>query len=168
MEELKHIFTRDNITLLIAIVGCVGTIITGIHSYLSNRQNLSFRVLGHLVPEGRSIILYMMFENKSHLPVSITSVSVFRNGIFYNCQEIPVKVYETTTRKNRTEILSHHEYFSMQIPIFLPGLGGTSGYVYFEAPQEVFQPDATHLTFRVTTNRNKVLEKPLPLGDQLD
>ena len=168
MEELKSLFTRENITLVIALIGCLGTITTGLNSYLSNRQNLTFRVLGHLVPEGRSIILYMMFENKSHLPISITSISVFGNGILYSCQEIPIKVYETTTRKNRTEILSHHEYFSMQIPISLPSLGGTSGYVYFEAPQEIFQPDTTHLTFRVTTNRNRAIEMRLPLGDQLD
>ena len=168
MEEIKNLFTRDNITLMIALIGCLGTIITGISNYFANRQNLDFRILGHLVPTGAAIILYIMFENKSRLPVSITCISVIYNGIPYRCQEVPVKIYETTTRRNRTEILSHHEYFSMSIPISLPGLGGTSGYAYFEAPEEIFQPDTTHLTFRVSTNRGKVTEKILPLGPLLD
>ena len=165
--NINIFLTRENITLVIAIIGCIGTISTWICSYMSHRQNLDIRVLGHLIPEGYSVILYVMLENKSQLPISITGISVCQNEILYPCQEIPIKVYETTTRKNK-EIVSHNEYFSMPNPIFLPSLCGTSGYVYFEAPQEVFPPDATQLTLRLTTNRGKVVEKTLSLGELLD
>lgn len=165
--NISELLTRENITLAIALIGCAGTISTWIHSYISKRQNINFRILGHLVPEGHSIILYVMLENRSQLPISITSISVYQNDVFYSCTEIPLKVYEVTTRKNK-EIVSHNEFFSMAIPIFLPALGGTSGYVYFEAPQKVFQPDATHLTLRLTTNRGKAIERTLSLGELLD
>ena len=168
MDKLITILTRDNVTFAIALIGCLGSLYTLISASVANRQNLDFRILGHFIPESQSIILYISFENKSRLPVSITGISVIYNEIPYPCQEIPVKVYETTTRRNRTEILSHHEYFSMSIPIFLPGLGGTSGYVYFEAPEEIFQPDTTHLTFQVTTNRGKAIKRTLPLGVLID
>ncbi len=165
--NIYRLFTRENITLAIALIGCIGTISTWIHSYISHRQNIDFRILGHFISDGHSLILYIMIENKSQLPVSITGIFVRKNEILYSCAEIPLKVYETTTRKNK-KIVSHNEYFSMQIPIFLSSLGGSSGYVYFEAPQEVFQSDSTHLTLRLTTNRGKAIEKTLSLGEILD
>lgn len=109
----------------------------------------------------------MMFTNKSRLPIAITNIGVYINSTFYSCIEIPIVALEETTRC-KNEIISHHEYKSLPMPIVISGLGGTSGYVYFEFPEVVFQSDTTHLTFRLSTNRGKAIERKLSLGRHLD
>lgn len=168
MNIIKSLFTRDNITLLLSIFGSVGTLSSWIFTIIKNRKNLCIQLIGRRFSDDAcSLLVYAMFENKSHLPISITGISVQLDSIWYPCEKIPLTTFTETTRC-KDKILSRHEYQSLPLPIFITGLGGTSGYVYFEFPESSLPPDATQMTFLISTNRGKPVEKKLSLGRQLD
>lgn len=166
-ELLQSLLTKENITLFLSILGVLGSFSSWVYIFIKNRKNINFRIVGQRYCDDHSLLIYMMFTNKSRLPIAITNIGVYINSTFYSCIEIPVVALEETTRC-KTEIISHHEYKSLPMPIVIPGLGGTSGYVYFEFPEAVLQSDTTHLTFRLSTNRGKAIERKLSLGRHLD
>nr|DAG82586.1 MAG TPA: hypothetical protein [Caudoviricetes sp.] len=165
--DFSDIVNRDNITLALAIFGSIGTLFSCLHTLIINRKNLHLRIVGHRITEKKSLLLFIVFENKSRLPIAITGISFKYNDVFYPCSIIPIVALEETLRC-KNEILSHHEYTSISIPLAIQGLGGTSGYVYFETPELSLPHDATHLNFSIYTNRGKVIEKTLELGKVLD
>lgn len=167
MDKLTSLLTRENITLSLAIFGSASSVFTWLYSFVVNRKNIQFHIIGQRYSDSESLLLYMSFINKSRLPISITAISVKDNNALYSCQEIPITTLEETTRCGN-KVISHHEYKSMPLPITISGLSGTSGYVYFEFPEAKPQLDATRLTFRVSTNRGKAVEKTLSLGRHLD
>lgn len=168
-DKLLSLLTRENITLVLAIFGSLGTLFAWVYNFLHNRKNISFHIVGNRYSDfcKSSLLLYMTFINNSRLPISITSISVNVNGAYHSCQEIPITTFEETTRC-KGEILTHHEYKSLPLPIVITGLSGTSGYVYFEFPEEKPQLDAKSLIFRVSTNRGKAIERKLSLGRHLE
>lgn len=167
MDKFLSFFTKGNITLLLAILGSIGSVSSWIYTFYKNRKNINMTIIGYKYSDSKSLLLYAMFENKSRLPIAITGICVEINNIYHSCTEIPIIALEETIRQGGN-IISHQEYKSMPLPISLDCLGATSGYVYFEFPEEVFQTDSTHLSFRLTTNRGKAFEKILSLGRQLD
>lgn len=167
VEKLLSLFTRDNITFVLSVVGSFGTAYTIFHNFVINRKNLNVRIIGHRYADEKSLLLYVAFENKSRLPISITGISVMVNSIWYSRFEPSIVVLEETTRTGKT-VTSHHEFQNLPLPINLPSLGGTSGYVYFETPEANFQLDTTQLKFLINSNRGKVIEKKLSLGRHLD
>lgn len=168
MNFIKSILTRENITLFLSIFGSIGALSSWIYTVMKNRKNLNIEIIGQRFSDDScSLLVYAMFENKSRLPISITGLSVQLNSIWYPCERIPITTLTETTRCGK-EILSHHEYRSMPLPIFITGLGGTSGYLYFEFPESSLPVDATTLSFLVLTNRGKAIEKKLSLGRQFD
>lgn len=166
LETLASLFTRDNITLALSIFGSIGTVFTFIHTFITNRKNVNVRIIGHRFSD-ESLLIYMAFENKSRLPISVTGITVMINGVWYSCVEPSITVLNETFRTGKI-VTSHHEYKSLALPISLPSLGGTSGYVYFEFPEAIFQTDTTQLKFLINSNRGVVVEKTLPLGHHLD
>lgn len=166
-EKLISLFTRDNITLALSLFGSFGTAFLMVHNFIINRKNLNMRIVGHRCADKKSLLLYVAFENKSRLPISVTGISVMINEVWYSCIEPPVVALEETFRTGIT-VTSRHEYKSLSLPISISSLGGISGYVYFEFPEADFRPDATHLKFLINSNRGKVIEKTLSLGRHLD
>lgn len=168
MNIIETLFTRNNITLFLSIFGSVGTLASWLFTLAKNRKNLNIQIVGRrFSDDANSLLLYAMFENKSRLPILITGISVQLDSIWYSCEKIPLTTFTETT-KCKGEILSHHEYQSLPLPIFITSLGGTSGYVYFAFPESSLPPDATHLNFLISTNRGKPIEKKLWLGHPLD
>lgn len=168
MNLIKEMLSRDNLTLALSIFGSVGTLASFLFSVLKNRKNINVEIVGRRFSDNPSFLLvYTLFENNSRLPISITGISVKLDSIWYPCEKIPIVTLTETTRQNG-EITSHHEHRSLSFPIFITGLGGTSGYVYFEFPESSLSPNTTHLNFLISTNRGKAIEKKLSLGRQLD
>lgn len=113
------------------------------------------------------LIIYVAFDNKSRLPISITDISVKINGIYYPCVQPPIVVCKESEKINGV-ITFRKEHISLAMPINIASLSGTSGYICFEFPPNVFQAAATQLIFSVVSNRGKVFEKTLSLGCRLD
>lgn len=166
MENLLRLLTMENITLALSIIGAAGTFISSFYKLVLNRTKIKVRIAGQLL-EPDSAILYVLFENHSRLSISLTSISLKIEGISHPCTEIPTTVLENTIRAGK-DIISHSKFQTIQIPIFIPALGSTSGYIFFELPEAVLQSNTTHLNFLISTNRKKIVQMKLSLGRPLD
>ncbi len=166
MEELKALFTRNNITLALSIFGAIGTVGTWIYNYIKTRKSFTIELNGYRFnPNG--LLLHVQFVNKSTLSLSINEIAIKHNENEYPCSKIPQKVLETTKRIGK-EIVDHKEYYSLEFPINLPALCGTSGYLYFSSDSENFPQISTEVTVIIRSNRGRAVERRLPLTNLLN
>lgn len=140
-------FTRENVTFLLGAFGSLGTLYT----LFAQRKNISLSIQSYRY-KNKSLLMFISFTNHSRLPISILNVSIIQDNICYPCVYIPTVVCEHTRRSGK-EIISHREELSIQFPISLASLAGSSGYLYFDRLPENYPDDATTLTVQVSTNR---------------
>lgn len=164
---LISLFTRSNITLLLSIIGSVGTVSSWIHHWITTRINFSISVNGYSYVESKGLLLHATFSNHSRLSLSINDICLKSNDLEYSCSAIPQKVLEITNRRGK-DILSHHEYFSMDFPINISPLSGKSGYVYFPLDSKISLTLPNTVDFVICTNRGKVRKMSLLLSTLLD
>lgn len=167
IEKLCSFISRDNITLILAVFGSFGTLINWISSFISNRRNLDIRIVGYRQDAPHALLLYMSFMNNSRLPISISDISIEIEGVRHSCQKIPITALEEEIRRNGHSLF-HYVHKTMEFPISISGLNGTSGYAYFSFPEATLQSGATRLNFLISTNRGKAIETSLELGRHLD
>lgn len=166
MEELKALFTRDNITLALSIFGSIGTVGTWLYNYIKTRKSFTVELNGYRFnPKG--LLLHVQFMNKSTLSLSINEIAIKHNDIEYPCSKIPQKVLETTNRIGGV-IVDHKEYYSLEFPINLPALCGSSGYLYFSSDSNNFPQISTEVTVIIRSNRGRAVERKLPLTNLLN
>ena len=78
IEDLKAIFTRENITLALSIFGSVGTVSTWIYNYIRTRKSFTVELNGYrFSPKG--LLLHIQFINKSTLSLSINEIAIKHN-----------------------------------------------------------------------------------------
>lgn len=158
---MNALFSKENITFILATIGSVGTIYTLISKVFLNRVKIELSVAEY-IPAKDSVVLYMMFINKSHLPISITDVRLWNYLTVYSCEKTP-HIVRIDTNKTTETIIYKEAIYTIPFPINLPSLSGTSGYLYFLIPQENFQCASKCLTVELSTNRHKKLQKTLSL-----
>lgn len=149
IEFLSKIFNKDNITFSLALFGSAGTAYT----LFSQRRKFSISI-HYYSYKNRSLIMYASFTNHSHLPVSISNVSVVHDGICYPCVYMPTKISHYT-HKIGNEIVSQRETMSIHLPISLLSLAGSSGYLYFDILPDTYPTETTTVTLEVSTSRGK-------------
>lgn len=163
--NINNLLTKDNITLFLAIFGALGSLFLFIRQFLFERVNIDINIPGICEPERGSLIAYFSFTNKSHLPVSITGISIVYNNKLYPCEQIPDYIINDTYSMGS---LPNSAIQNTPLPIFLPSLGAACGYVLFLAPSTDFQFPSKHLTVRLSTNRNQIVERTLEPESLLD
>lgn len=75
---------------------------------------------------------------------------------------MPKLVYETKRTENG-EVIDRNSYYSMKMPIDIPGLSSTSGFVLFEGLPHAIPADAKSLVLSVGTNRGRRRKTTLEL-----
>jgi hypothetical protein len=151
MDAFRHFLTRENITLFVAIFGAVGTLATWIYAGVTSRKALRVQLL-HVYKPGKSLICYFSFINLSRLPICVQSVHIVIDDKMFSCVDIPHSVYsieESFTLGSPRK----YEFCSLALPVNLSGLGGSSGLLDFDIPQEYLEKLSTSLSFSVSTNR---------------
>lgn len=156
-----NLLTKENITFILAVIGSLGTIIGGIYQLFIRRIATDILIEGYNLTD-KSILFYISFINKSHIPISITDILLTIDNKQYLCRKTPVRVFYET-HKQGARIISHYDYNNLMMPITLSSLAGVSGYVLFEFPLKDFPKHPTDLIFEVSTNRHKVIRKKLSL-----
>lgn len=66
MDSIKHILTRDNITLALSIFGAVGTLLSWILSAVQNRQSLKIKIVGHRVSKKKIFYWFTCYSKTNH------------------------------------------------------------------------------------------------------
>lgn len=164
LDNLITFSSKENITLLLSILGAVGSASAWLHTLIKSRKRFDMKINGYRTnPHG--ILLHVEFVNKSTLPLSINDISIY-NSREYPTKHIPEKVLERTHRVGH-KIQSHKEYYSMSFPINLPSLCGTAGYLYFSSGEEIFPQLSNTATLIIRTNRGQKVKRKLPLGNLL-
>lgn len=160
-----QIFSKENITLLLSILGTIGSASAWIYTIAKSRKRFKIEINGYR-PDPHGMLLHIQLINKSTLPLSINDIAIHSDKE-YSAGHIPQKVLEITNRTG-DEIKSHKEYYSMPFPINLPSLCGTSGYLYFSSGEKTFPQLSNDMTLIIRTNRGREVKKTLPLGSLLN
>ena len=160
MEEISTTTTMDWVTFGIAVAGFLMSLASWFHTFITQRKRLSFKIQLFRYKED-SAYMYLMIENRSRLPVSITGISLKQGKSKTPCVQIP-KTVSSTTRKTAGNTDVVYQY-STAIPIQLSALESVSCIVLFEGIPEAVPPSATHLTFQISTNRGRIAKRKLQL-----
>lgn len=152
-------------TFVLALIGSLGTAYSVIMTFYWHRISIDCSIVEYC-PTKDALIAYMSFTNNSRLPISITDISVQNNCILYSCVHTP-KIVKTVSRNLNNKQSYQEAIHSAPLPINLPSLSGTSGYVYFLFPQENFEVSSKSLTVELSTNRHMTLRKTLSLEKSL-
>ena len=160
---MNDLFTKENISFVLGLIGSIGTAVTFIQSRINNRTNFSIKTVKFHAGD-KGILTYLMFLTNSHTPITITSMSICVHGIYYPAIQTQEEVCHTVHRTGN-EITGTHSEYSILFPIVLSGQYATSGYVYFPLPKETSVPSAKIFSLRVCTSNGKAIEKLLELND---
>lgn len=160
INVIKTLFTRENITFFFAIVGFLGTV----NTVLMQRKKLKLSIITYRSSQ-HCVLMYVSITNFSHLSISISNISIVHDNICYPCAIIPKKVMDTTHTVGK-QIVSYKEEYSIEFPINLSSLAGTSGYLYFDKPPNTYPTSPTTLTVQVSSNRGKATKMILSIPQE--
>ena len=155
----------NKITFILALIGSLGTAYSVIMTFYWHRVSIDCSIAEYC-PTKDALVVYMSFTNYSRLPISITNISIWNDCILYSCVHTP-EVVKVVSRTHGNEEVYNHPIFSSPLPINIPSLSGTSGYVYFLFPQENWKADTKFLTVELSTNRHLTLRMKLSLEKSL-
>ena len=153
MNISRHI-TRENITLLIAIIGAIGSISSWIYMAVANRKNVSFEIVDYASHFKEIKQLFVFLQNKSSIPIVITSIQFRLGNRQYPCELIPKKILEKADRV----------YSTPMFPINLSPHYGESFFLEFINCQDILLAPENTVYFVIYTNRG-VINKSLTLGE---
>lgn len=155
-ELLSVVFTRANITLALSIFGAVGTLVTFISSYLTKRRNLKISISSAMYRKDlRWLLCAISFENRSRLPIAITSISATANNRTIQPNPYPCCVNNYAHRIGNDVIDRKFEY-NLKLPADIQQLSALSGYVLFELSPEEIEKLSTPLTLAIHSTRGRV------------
>ena len=141
--------TRENITLLIALIGAFGTV----YDFFKKSVKVSIKLIDYTKYPNNVVHLLILLENKSANPISINSISISQDSknIHY-CELIP-------------KILTENKFlriFTSTFPINLQPYQGYQGYFEFLHCQEISLKQGKSLDFQIFSNQ-KLIKKSLIL-----
>ena len=163
IESIQKYVTKENITFLLGVFGSIGTFYALVSRIFLNRVKVELSII-EFVPAKDSVVLYVMFINKSHLPISIINVKLWNRSMIYECVKSP-HIVRIDTRTSKNTVIYKEATYNIPFPINLPSLSGTSGYLYFQIPQGNFQLAPKSLTVEVNTNRHRKFQTILSLPE---
>ena len=155
----------DKLTFILALIGSLGTAYSVIMTFYWHRVSIDCNIIEYC-PTKDALIAYMSFTNNSRLPISITDICIWNDCVLYSCVHTS-EIVKFIDRESNNEQVYKETIHSAPLPINLPSLSGTSGYVYFLFPQENFQVSSKSLTVELSTNRYLTLRKTLSLEKSL-
>ena len=153
--------TKDDITLIIAIIGAIGTLYSMVSSLWIKRKNLKISISNAAYRKDlHTLMLPISFENRSHLPITVTSVRIFSLENELHVSEYPRCVNEYTHRHG-SEIVDRKFQYNLNFPIGIGVLGAVSGCILLDISPKEFEKISTPLTVQVRSTRGLVQKKQL-------
>lgn len=152
----------DTLVDMAGVLGFILSVAGWIYTWVKNRKKIKISILDIKSYEDVTF-LFMVFENKSRLPVAITRVALMMGNRTVECTPMPTEICKKTHKDEKGNIISIDIEKSMQIPIQLQELGAVSGQILFENLEELPEASATSLNFLIATNRGKAFQTTLEL-----
>lgn len=162
MDVFLSLFTKANITLLLSIIGTIGTVSTFVISFLNKRKRLRISFSDIIYRNDlKTLIVGTTFENKSQLPIAITKIFLLYNGVQHSCIPYP-RCVSTYAHKIGKDTVDRINTYNMNLPIDINQLSAKSGYFLFDIPEEDVQTLRTGAFLLVHSTRGKVMRISLP------
>ncbi len=161
-NEFSALLTRENITLALSIFGATGTLITFISSFITKRKNLRIKISDSVYNRIiKTLTFVVSFENRSHLPIAVTSVSFLLDGT----ESLPVKYprcVEQYAHRQGKDVIDRKFLYNLNFPIDIQQLSSVSGHILLAIPQEELEKLSTPVIVQVHSTRGRVQQIKLP------
>ncbi len=145
---------QQTITLIIAVIGCLGTILNWVIFFWNERANISIDVHEIITISNKCVILYLTFINNSKTSLSISNIAITNTHQKIFAKRQPIVIW---TEENKTGgvVTDSSKTFNEPFPINLPALSGQSGYFYFGLTQHNPLTLDKYVFFEIYTNRKQ-------------
>lgn len=161
-QTVSKLLTRENITLALSVFGSLGTLITFVSSFLHTRKNLKIKVSKVGYRNCTKIMLISLtFENRSRLPISITSISVLINGAEIIPETYP-KCVEWYSHMEGKEVVDRKFLYNLNFPVDVQPLFAVSGHILLDVPLKEIEKLSTPLILKVHSTRGRAQEIEFP------
>lgn len=161
MKDFITNISTNQITFWIAVAGFVMSLATWIKDLLTQRKRLATHVL-HLKVVKDELHMYLLIENRSRLPISVTRLELIQGNVRTACTALPSLMFRRYMSSGGTGTDERRDY-STPLPYSLSSLGAMTVLVRFEDLKQTPPLDATHLTLAVSTNRGRKVRMKLEL-----
>lgn len=147
------LFTKENITFVLAVVGSLGTIFNFVYAYFSSRRHIDMHILDyssylHVVQ------FFIYIQNQSRSPICISCISLQLDGQEISCELIPKKI-----RGNDPNLICTPFF-----PLNLSPLMGVQHFFEFVNCPDISLASGKKISFAIYTNRG-VIKKSVTLGN---
>lgn len=163
MDNFIELITKESITFTLALLGSLGTLISGVFHLFNNRKKLIFEINSFFLHD-TFLQVHFTLINKSSLSIVITSVSFKYNETYYPCPKISEVIQETTSTSYPNII---REISTINFPINLCPYTGTSGFLSFPFHAKIDIDVSTPKIFVISSNRGRELEIECKFPDMM-
>lgn len=152
-----NLLTRENISLILSIIGSVGAVSSWIYNYVTRRKNITFRIINHDYEiDDNYLSLYFHLTNNSELPITINEICIEQNSEEVCCSLVP----------DSFACIGEEDITSVSFPLSVAPLCSCSGYLHFVFPHKIEEDFSKIQNFVIRTNRGKALKERLSLGEE--
>lgn len=154
MKTIIELFTRENITLTISAIALVISLYNWWYNFHHTKAKISFHLKSsfcHNSPNAKLLFLFAIIDNRSHLDVSISNITLIIGKKHFAFEYLP---------HNLPEKLNGSFLKSSGLPILISGLGSYGGYSCInltDNPEliELLKNFDSEIKFVIATNRKK-------------
>lgn len=149
--------SNQTLAVIISLLALILSASMWVYTLVTHRKNVSIKIEWYIHHDSCPQF-YVLFENRSRLPISFTRVALKApGGEIIDCVPVPERIF-TRTRCVNGEIVDRRSFYSLPMPISVDSLGAVGGFVYFVSDQQLFQNPPKIVTFLICTNRGKIGE----------
>ena len=151
-----RLLTRDNVTLLLALIGTAGTIYT----FVTQRLNLKVTVLSS---RADPFLLELQFENLSSIPISITLIKLKVGKEEFLLPRVASVAFPEQKMPTYYREPAREAVLTLDFPVRLESFGALRGYIGFPPEVQTLcskseQTDSIPATLIVATTRGKKMQ----------
>ena len=147
------------VTFAIAVAGFILSLLSWIKDIVTSRKKISIRVISAR-STGTSTLAFLMFSNKSRLPITVTGISCKVSGEYCPCLSLSRLALKVRHSGGETR-----DIYSTPFPLTVPGLGGQQLLILFEDLPKALADSSTVWTVRVFSNRGRPVQMKLQLPE---
>lgn len=140
---MEKLFTKESISIIIAILGFILSVINAWYLYYTNRRRFVVKITDLLpsqIDGDTSIDFGLLIENKSRITLTISQLYLVIGNQEYSFDWEPTFVACTTTKLSGVP-QAKIDLFSMQLPQTIQGLGAVGGFFHVKPPYKFLESD---------------------------
>ncbi len=170
MEKVINFITSIKTTELLGILGFIISLINIIYFLVVRRKKVTVNFGDYGIRSLRKnsdlLLIHYRFDNNSQLSIAITRVRILISGKEFDCDRGVHIAEKFKNEENHKEVYSKITTTDI-LPINLAPLASQSGFLGFVIPQDILLNGEKSLTFRIYTNRGKVIQKTFALYEDV-